>query len=480
MEQTKKGLFQNLDKDKTLALVVLIFMGLVSFGLGGPNYSYILEALGFIAAIAILAFTNIKKDESEKKKLLFYGIPLIIFAIFGSFSKYWLQGSWSNFSLCLINAIGILAFFFVGYLSKDIKYLSLRNLLFPILIGLALLVFIASLYQLINYGFFYSVRYAGKVRYYDGTAVTVSNEYAALWGFSIISVSLQYGLQYAFILAASLISLLFVSYKEDKALFLTIAICGGLGLLALILVPYKLGLLLLIPLLVLGLLLKFVKFPQKTPRWEVILSWCVLGVGVVFLGLVFVNGINQISAFNQGALGKIFNNGRYMVAVNEIIQLVMTKTVSTGGSTFRQLNLAGLFGVSYYAEGEWLGAKTNINSLAQNHIFEFSVLYEGGLLAFLALCVALVFAIISLRKFIHSDEKISGAKMAVVLLLAAWFWFESTACDVSPYSYLDANQYYVYPTFNNAFFMIVMLLLGASYTPIFGLKAKKLEDEDND
>ncbi len=486
MEQTKtkevntaSSPSKKFDKEKTLAYVVLGFLGLVAFGFGGSQYTYLLSAIGFLVAIAILALLPYKASPKENKALLYYAIPLGVFAVFSSFSKFWFQGTFSSVSSGLINCFGIAAFFAIGFLSRKMKYISMKGVLFAVLLGLGLLALISTIASLAEYGFFYAIRYNGMVYYYDGISYPLASEYTTLFGFNLVAVSLRYGMQYSFILASSLIALLFLSPKEDKALFITIATCGGVGLVSMLLVPYVAGLILLLPVALVGFILRFVKIPQETPKWEKITAWSLVGVGSLLLLIVFVNGIADLSALNSGFLGRIFNNGRYLLPINEMIQAMFWKQ----GATKTSFDLTALFGMSATAQGSWNGSLFSEGFYLKNRIFEFNALFEGGVLAFLALLVAIVFAIMSLRKYLHSDSKISGAKVALVALILGWFIFESLESDPYPavLYYADYSRY-CSPIFENHLFLVMLFLLGFAYTPIFRGESSKGKgvDEDED
>jgi hypothetical protein len=466
----KKEFLQKVDKDKALAYGFLVFLGLVAFNFGGSKYTYIFSAVGILIAIGFLGIISLKLQKNDKKALFFYGLPLIIFAIFSSFSKFWLSESWSSVSTGAINLVGILAFFAIGYLSKNVKYVSLKGILIALVIGFSFLALISLIASLCDYGPFYAIRYSNGVYYQDGVGYTVSNEYAMLFGFRIAAVSIRYGLFYAFMSAASLSGLLFISPKEDKALFLTIAIGGGVGLLALLLVPYWVGLLLLLPVYVLAVLLRYVKFPKATPLWEKIVAWVLAGLAFVLLLIVFVNGIKDIPALNKGALGHLFNNGRYLLPINEIIQAMFWGEIQIGGTTHVALDLSALYGMSFNDSGVWEGVNFLSGFFIKNRVFEFAVLYEGGLIAFLALLVLLAFAIIALRKYLHSEEKISGEKIVVVSLLLAYLVYQSLEMDSYPILHANQSPVYVSPVFQNAAFLLMVLLLGVSYQPIFKVK----------
>ena len=466
----KKDFLQKVDKDKALAYGVLAFLGLVAFDFGGSKYTYIFSALGLLITIGLLGLLSLKIDKNDKKALLYYGLPLIFFAVFSSFSFFWISNSLSSISTSSINLFGILSFFAIGYLSKNVKYVSLKGILIAIVIGFSLLALISLIASLCEYGPFYVIRYKDALYYQDAVGYTISNEYTILFGFRLAAVSLRYGLQYAFLSAACLSGLFFVSYKEDKALFLTLAIGGGIGLVALILVPYVTGLIFLIPVYLLAALLRFVKFPQNTPKWEKIVAWAGLGVGSILLLIVFINGIKDISALNKGALGRLFNNSRYLLPINQMLQGMFWTETNTGSGAVIAFNLGGLFGMNSSAQGIWEGTNFLPGFFIKNRIFEFNALYEGGLVAFIALLVFLVFAVISLRKYLHVEEKIPVEKIVLVSLLFAFFLYESFESDSAPLVVNGKFVTYVSPIFQNNIFLIMVLLLGIAYTPIFKVK----------
>jgi hypothetical protein len=179
---------QKVDKEKILAYVILGFLGLTSFGFGGLQYSYILSAVGFLLAIAVLAFIPYQGSKNENKALLYYAIPLGIFTVFSSFSKFHLDGQFSSISSGLINVFGIVAFFVLGFMARKMKYLSLKGILYAVLLGLALLSLISMIASLAEYGFFYAARYKGMVYYYDGISYPIDGEYTTCY---LVSISLR-------------------------------------------------------------------------------------------------------------------------------------------------------------------------------------------------------------------------------------------------------------------------------------------------
>jgi hypothetical protein len=461
-----------LDWDRILSYVVLVFLALVSFSFGGNDWTYLYQAIAFVLAVAFYAVIPVNKDKAEGKRLLYYSIPLIVFAVFCSFSKFWLTGNFASFSSALINLMGILAFYAVGLMCRHLKSLALEKVVLAVLFGLALLVLISSIATLADYGFFYAVRYAKDVRFYDGRYIALADDYSLLYGFKILSVSLKYSMQFAFILTISLLSLLFISPKKNKLLFIGVAVAGGIGFLAMLFVPYVFGFKLAIPFVVFALLLRFVKFPQTTPKWEKIVGYVALALGSLFLLIMFINGVRGgIAVLTSGFLGKIFNN-RLLVAANESVAVAFHKV---GGG----FDITGLFGIGFNQIGEWLGTSVNESFFVDNRVFEFAALYEGGILGFLGLFVMLVFAIMGFRKYIHPDEALDGGKILVLLLVASYVLYASLSTDSTP---LNENpSLYVSPLARNGMILLLVFFLGYAYTPIFPLAKKgNVEAQDDD
>jgi hypothetical protein len=462
-----------LDWDKILAYVTLAFLALVAFNFGGNQWTYLYEAIGFVIAVAYFAVLPSQKNKAEEKRFLLYSIPLIVFAVFCSFSKFWLGSGFASFSSALINVMGILAFYVLGFLSHHVKALTLEKVVLAVLSGLALLVLISLIASLVDYGFFYVVRYSGMVRYYDGVPYAISDEYSLLYGFKILGVSLRYSMQFAFVLSISLLSLLFISPTKNKRLFIGVAVAGGIGLLAMILTPYVFGFKLAIPFVIFALLLRFVKFPQATPKWEKIVGYAVLGLGFLFLLIMFINGLKGgIAVLTSGFLGKVFNN-RLLTVANETVAVAFHK--ASGG-----FDITGLFGIGFSETGEWLGQSVNESFFVTNRVFEFAALYEGGLLGFLGLFAMLVFAIISFRKYLHLDETLDGGKILILLLVASYVLYASLASDSTPLKE-GSSSLYVSPLARNGMILLLVYFLGYAYTPIFPLSKKgKVEANDND
>jgi hypothetical protein len=467
MEQTRNR--KEINWDKLLSFAILAVLFFLSFSFGGTYYIFLYQAFGFMLAVALFLVVEISADKTSKKSLFYYAIPIIIFAIFSSFGRFWLSTDTDFIPSGFINMMGVVGYFLLGILSQRCKSFNFLYLLIAILGGLALLVLINTIITLVDYGPFYLWRYAAYDRYYDGIAYPIANEMGFLDGFSLSLASPHYVLSFAFVLASSLSALLFISPKEQKELFITIAVLGGIGLLSLLLSFSKAVLLVYVLLMVLALLLRFVHLPKKAPRWEAIVGWVLLGLVVLFLFVAFLNGLLGISALNKGFLGKLFNNSR-MVMFNDILSV-----------SFRpngQWNFLGFFGMDSSYTGYWNNASVAVGFYAKNVTMEFTVLYEGGVLAFLAFLTSVVFAVISLRCYLHEGDKIDGTHVLVVFFLLAYLIYATLFSDDAPFTLQKGR--YVSPVFQNALLTLCFFFLGLAYRPIFALPERRarLYEED--
>ena len=441
--------------DKIISFVIMGLLFLASFSFGGTNYGYLMNALAFIVAVISYAFLDIKFSKDEQKSLLIYAIPLIIYAIFGSFSQFWLNSGFSSISMSLINAMGILSFFALGILSKKIEGFKISYVIFSILCGLALIVMINTIISLSEYGFFYMARYANYERFYDGIAYTIGDEAKILNGFSAAFVSASYSYKPALLLSMALPALLFMSPKENKQNFIITAVFGGVGLLSLLLVFYKSYLLLFLFLVVIAILFRFLPHKEEAPKWEKIVGIVILSLGALYILLILINGIFEISAFNSGFLGKIFNN-RFILPINQMLQGMFYQK----GNSFLFL---GIFGMSSSAEGYWNGSSFTSGILGNNIMFEFSALSEGGIFAFASLLALLVVVIIAARKFLFSNKENMPEKIIIAMMLLAFFFSSSIFNDVEPLK--SQSTTYVSPLYQNLLFSLMIYFFGYIYMP---------------
>jgi hypothetical protein len=460
--QNKK---KTISTGKIIAYLTFVFLFFVAFSFGGSKFVSVYSMLGFIFAVGVLSLRNEKPQKAEMLHLLYYGIPLIIFAILDSFSRFWTSLGASAAS-DLINLFGLLSAFAFGYGVRGNKEVKLKWILVSILAGLALLVLISTIYSLSRYGFFYIETLKGKIYFFQGETFAYAHEMKMLIGFNFETVTLAYGSIFAYILAASLCALLFIDPKKEKVLFFVVLGCGLVGLFSLVSFPATKAILLLVVPLVLACLLRLLPLQKLPSKGEKATFFSLLAIVGVYFFVVFVNAVNSPSILETNKIvGKIFNNGAYLRPINEIINAVLTKP-------FAGFNAAGFFfGLQTSVDGQALEYSTFMGDVLYlpsfgNRVFEFAALYEGGFFAFLGLCVFLAFSIASVRKFLYFDGPINGEKGLLALLLVAILVYLSFESSVFPYVYSTTS--YVSPFRKSSVVLIALFLLGYAYTPIFG------------
>lgn len=424
--------------NKVTAFFVFECLALTALALGGINV--IFYYLGFIVLLTMIPFFIYCKKE-EVKQLVYFSIPLVIVAALVSFGQLYSSTSFlfSNIGLFLAT----LSFFLLGFLSRRSKEIKIDYLLISIGAGLAILVIISTVATWINYGMFYSLIYKDTpIYFYNGFPYYITDEMQWLMGLSVTEMSLNYTGTFGLLLVPCLMALLFVSPKKERNKFVVLAILGTVGLLSLVTAPNIEALIYILPLLLFAILYRFVKWPllKKILFWTFIVL-CSLGA-LAFL-IVILNAKGVISNFivSSAFLNRIFNTNRVIAPINELLSYA--------------LKTDNLFGIQ----------STNLNPLlVETHSFEFEILKEGGIFAFVALLTLLVFAFLLVLKYLDKSKDSQDAKMLFVGVLLVFFLFSSFSFDSFPYAHETTTYVSFYrelPT------LLVVFILGYIFVPIF-------------
>lgn len=451
--------------NKVVAYLILVLLSLVAFGFGGSSYMSVYLMFGVILALAVFTFSTEKIDKAAMKKLLYFAIPLIVVAIFGSISNFWLSYGVSSISGDLISMFGVVGFFLLGYAINKCKDIKISYVLFAILGGIALLVLISTIYALARYGFFYIAKYPNSTYFYDGAYYEVAKEIPLISGFSFKKTTVNYATVYPFVLASSLLGLLFISPKKQRLLFYVILGEGAIGLLSMLVLGNFKPLLFLIPVIILALLLRFVKLNPKNERANSITGWILLGIFSVLLLILIINAIGGNFFKGNKILNKIFNNSFLTEKISMVINMTSVNS-STGAFNL----VTFLFGAKSDALTAWSSSANAVGLITINPTaIEFIMFYEGGFIAFAGLLAFMLFVIWSFRRWLREEETISGEKAIIICFVFAWIVYMSFKSSVFPYIY--SHNEYVSPFRRNGLFYIVLLLIGYSYRPLWVKKA---------
>jgi hypothetical protein len=448
------------NKTGIVSYSILVLLCLVAFNFGGDLYLYLFEALAFVLAAATFPLALGKENSLGKKDFGLFFAPVLVLTLFLSFSRFWLSYSSIGIASDLLVFLGTISFFLLGYTAQERKRINPEFIIYAIYVGITLLVLISTIYGLIRYGAFYSLMYKGQVYYYDGQAYAISEEMKLLIGFSFEEVSINYGSVFAFISATALLGLLFVKPKENIMQFIFLLVCGLVGVVSLLLIPNFNALFLLAPLLLFALIVRYVKFGKEPAKIEKMVAWSVFGAAALLLLVVFINAIGGTNYFaNIPVLNKIFNNGQLLAPINEIINAVF-RNGSSGG-----IDIASIFGgalkddYAYWIERFY--SLANMNNVS----FEFAILFEGGILAFIALCVFMLFTIGTSRKYLFENGSPTAGRFLLVTFLLASAVYLSFSGSFFPY--IKESMVYVSPLRGNPIFLLSLFVIGFSYRPLF-------------
>lgn len=456
------------DGQKVVFSLILAFLGLISIGFGGavqgPLYYWL---FGFLLLFLSVAVSSMKFEKEELRSLIIFSIPLVVFVCFGAINVFYVD-SFAGFANGLLLAIGLLSVFALGLLLKNFRKCQIIHILLAIIIGFSISVVVSLITNLIVYGPFYVQLSKGAIYFFDGVDHVVSTETKFFIGTGIVEVSIRYGSIAASLLAVSGLSLLFISPKEHKITFSIIAAGAFIGVLFLILLPFFYAFVIMIPTIIIAIILRFFRPSLKASRNEKIVGVTLLSLIALFVLLLFINALAEPAFIKSNSFLKMIFENSITLPIMESISAVFHGSSSTGGLSIKNI-LFGAYSSGYTNYG---GVTKSVLSI-QNHSFEFVVLLEGGIIAFLGLCVLIVFAFISIRRWILKDEKLDAGKVGLALILLAIFTFNSLLNDVAPFVY---NRVYQSPLRNSFSIILMMFILGLSCEPDF-LKSKPLVKE---
>ena len=450
MESLKKYVKSS---EAIVVFVILELLGLMCFGLGGSNIIFFV--VGLIVNIATIPFMVINSNKQELKHFALFALPLVLMALLICFGNmYKTPGLFIN---NLFSFFGIVSFLMIGYSARRIKSFKMENGLIIIGGALALIALISMFITWFNYGLFYATKYeATPIYYYNGELFDVTKESSWLLGFSLSEVSLAYSGIFGFLSTLFLIGLLFINPKENIKKFLIYLVIGLVGLVALVTVPNKEALMLLIPGAIIGVCFRFIPRTERTKKVTSILFYLVVVIVVICLLVAILNNyipkVANIIASNT-FLRKAFN-GRIMNKTNEVIKVI-------------------------FKSGYFFGVKpTLLNGsilTANTKMFEAEIMKEGGFLALVTFMVFMVFAFMSLREYNSKSKDSKLVKTMIISLVFGLFIYSSLNYDA--FYVVHSSEVY-YPFFRSLPALVMICLLGYSFYPHFGKEVELYMDSE--
>ena len=441
--------------DTVLAFLSLEVLCLGSFALGGSTGLLIFRILGFFLSLITTGYLFRNFLPEEKTKYWIRLIPFIVLCLLLGVSRFFLTNNSSTLSGLISGlavSVGLFGFFLLGQGVKSIPSLKKDIILLCLGGTLALMAVIPGLYSLIRYGFFYAQRYKGMVYYYDGVVFKIADETKALNGFSFAEISLSAGKFAAFLLSLAAIPAIFISPKKDAKRFLIYLAFGLLGLIDLLVVPFWKALILVLMVYVLAVIYRVLSYilitkkkAQNTTDLICKIIFYVL-IGLVATGvLVLVIDALTDAIFSNFPIASI-RSSRSSGILSRIAKSIRSVFWQDGSFNF----LGILFGVnSGYADTSLL-----------TRVFEISIIWENGFLAFFLFLFCAFFALRECRYFLSKDSSSIDYKVAIVALLLGLFLYGSLFNDEFPYRHSNTFA----PWSRSSYPLLACFLCGLIYT----------------
>ena len=393
-------------KNKSIvAFLILEIVALTAFNFG--NVSHIFGLAGGVLAILAIVFAIFISE--NKKSFLPLLIPvglLLVISFSGSlnaFSKGF--SKLSNLSVLL----SLPGFMVLGFALRKFNDIKPRIVLIVVGAALAGITLFGLFSTLIEYGFFYTLRYKSTPNYYyNGVPYDVTKEMYWLSGFSFGEIYIEYGSLFAILCASFLPGLLFLSPKKDRNDFIICAGIGGVGLLSLILLPNFKALIILVVISLFALVYRFLRNNKKATKIIGILFIFGVGLAVLFFIISIVNA--AVGYKLPGILNRIFVENRIMQKVNPIYNALFAK---------HNGKLVHLFGINpIYSSGDLVVWQ-------DSNVFEVELLKEIGLLGTFVFGAFLVVMGYFIYHYLKQSEDENHIKVIFVTILLGFFVYES-------------------------------------------------------
>ena len=408
-----KEKLQNLSKYS----IVTCFLAMELFAFFAFSFSGNFLVYGIFASIIFVLLVLFSIYEIKVKgisKIAFLFFPLMLFSLLTAVGYYSLNhvilGDFSAAEVVFI-PIGILTVGFSGYLLSLNKTFKIKTFLIVIYSALAVLVIINFLTTTINFGPFHTIFYKNAYMYYGGlrSSTPVGKMAYTLEGFRVIETTINHYTLYPALLLSSSTMLLYISFKEEKKLYILYICFTALALLALIFAPSITGLFAVIILVVINLYLFFAKrYPKVRKGMNIAL---ISGISLSFV-LVFImilcasstsNFVKDIVS-NNALLNKLFITNGVVSRFNLVIRDIFTSRYFLGFSHY--------FVTEYYADEIFLTGS-----------YIFDTFMTSGVIGALGLFVFIWVGFKSYKKYfkLHLDDFALQAASLLFLILFIGF-----------------------------------------------------------
>lgn len=436
-----------LNKNKSIiSFLILEVLALVSFTFANINdVFYLITTLLSICAFIFAFFTNSNKKDFYKLLPIVGGLFVIsAIAAFGPFSK--------SFSLLsnIATFFAIPSFFSLGFFARRIEGLKAEHVVLAIGFGLAAITLIGTIITLVQYGPFYKMIHKAKpIYFYEGVAYNATKEMGWLMGFRITEVSVEYGGMFAILCAAFLPALLFIKVRENKSMFISSAVIGGIGLISLAIVPNWKALIFLAIASIFAFVYKFLKEKKIVTKVLFIGLISVVGLGVLFYLLTIVNAAAGFKL--TGFLNRL--------ACDNFIMRPATNTLAGEFSKDLDGSLFNLFGFDIKSTG---GIINILNVVVEEPtlIFEYEIIKEVGLIGTILVLGFLATMFVFEVRYVKESNDSDSLKNINIVFLIAFMLYATFGFNIQS----QPHDLMIYQAFLRSVpFMIVLFLLGFTY-----------------
>ena len=203
-----------------ISFLALEIFALIAFSFGDNFVLYGALSLALMLLLVLFNFYQLSVDGVSN--VAFFIFPIFMFSILcalGIYAKVHTDGfhDFSTADLVFI-PLGLLPISFSGYLLSVDKSFKIKTFLIVIYSAIAASVVINIIVNLVNFGFFYTVKYPNYYMYYRGSvsSVPVSEMAYVLLGLEFVEVKISQYIIYPALLLTSSIALFFTKPQEKK------------------------------------------------------------------------------------------------------------------------------------------------------------------------------------------------------------------------------------------------------------------------
>ena len=444
-----------------LCLEVFAF---VAFSLGNSFITYGILGVVLLIILLIVNFKSLTKDGSLTAS--FFIFPIFIYGLLSALSSF--SSGLVNYDGTVIYSINVgtrifvpiafLCYAIIGYLLSTMKTFKLSTFFLVIYSSLALLTLINLFAMFIQFEPFYTITHKTGYLFFNGEESThqIGELAYSLVGFSFLETSITYFSFAPSLLLSSAVALFFLSFKNDKKLFIVYSLYTLLAFITLLFVPSKATLLTDFAIvLLISLVVCTYKFAWKWKYIKIPVYILIFGFALFFIielviaqswGAGLYDFISGIKVFNRVFIANRFSDA-YLRILNDL---------------FSMNKILGFPLYSYTTSSKYTAQPTGS--------FFFDNFMTSGVAGALFFLAALILGLVGLVRYVRKGEDSPINKAMLVTFILTFFGYNFINLAITP---LEFYQNKVFPFFTNSMLLIIITLLSYLYNKGFYLKEKK-------